>query len=128
VLKTREGVLCANAMTDDRFSGDSKQDSVHRLGLKSILCVPILVREEIVGLFHLDCSMSRHTYTQEQLRLVVAVGRLAGMAIENLRLQESRVQTERLAAAGETVAYLSHHIRNILQGMQGGADVVELAK
>lgn len=126
VLATREGVLCANAMTDDRFGGDNKQDSVHRLGLKSIICVPILVRDEIAGLLHLDCSMSRHTYTQEQLRLVVAIGRLAGMAIDNLRLQESRVQNERLAAAGETVAYLSHYIRNILQGMQGGADVVEL--
>ena len=50
----------------------------------------------------------------------------AAVAVDNLRLQESRVQHERLAAAGETVAYLSHHIRNILQGMQGGADVVEL--
>jgi len=126
VLKTRDGVLCANAMTDDRFGKDSKQDSIHRLGLKSIICVPILVRDEVAGVIHLDSSMSRHTYTQEQLRLVVAIGRLAGMAIDNLRLQESRLQTERLAAAGETVAYLSHHIRNILQGMQGGADVVEL--
>jgi signal transduction histidine kinase len=37
------------------------------------------------------------------------------------------VKHERLAAAGEAVAYLSHHIRNILQGMQGGADVVEMS-
>jgi len=126
VLKTREGVLCANAMTDDRFSGESKQDSIHRLGLRSIICVPITARNKIHGVFHLDCSMSHHTYTQEQLRLAVAIGRLAGMAIENQRLLESRVQTERLAAAGEAVAYLSHHIRNIVQGMQGGAEVVEL--
>lgn len=126
VLKTRGGVLCANALTDDRFSGENKQDSIHRLGLRSIICVPIIARDKVHGVFHLDCSMSHHTYTQEQLRLAVAIGRLAGMAIENQRLQESRVQTERLAAAGEAVAYLSHHIRNILQGMQGGADVVEL--
>lgn len=126
VLKTREGVLCANAMTDDRFTGESKQDSIHRLGLRSIICVPIIARDRIHGVFHLDCSMSHHTYTQEQLRLAVAIGRLAGMAIENQRLLESRVRTERLAAAGEAVAYLSHHIRNIVQGMQGGAEVVEL--
>lgn len=126
VLNTKEGVLCANAMTDDRFSTDSKQDSIHRLGLRSIICVPIIARRQIHGIFYLDCSMSHHTYTQEQLRLAVAIGRLAGMAIENLRLLESRVKTERLAAAGETVAYLSHYIRNILQGMQGGADVLEL--
>lgn len=127
VLKTKEGVLCANAMTDDRFRPESKQDSILRLGLRSVICVPIIAGEHIHGIFHLDTSMSHHTYTQEQLRLAVAIGRLAGIALENKRLQDSRVQTERLAAAGETVAFLSHHIRNILQGMQGGADVVEVA-
>jgi len=126
VLKTKDGVLCANALTDDRFKGENNQDSIHRLGLRSIICVPILARDQVHGMFYLDCSMSHHTYTQEQLRLVVAIGRLAGMAMENMRLMESRVKTERLAAAGETVAYLSHHIRNILQGMQGGTDVMEM--
>lgn len=126
VLETKQGVLCANAMTDERFVENEMPDSIHELGLRSVLCVPVIVHHEIHGILHLDCSMSHHTYTQEQLRLAVAIGRLMGMAVENLRLQESRVQTERLAAAGETVAYLSHHIRNILQGMQGGVDVVEL--
>ncbi len=125
VLETKGGVLCANAMTDDRFAGDNMQDSIHRLGLRSVICVPVIAQGGIRGILHLDCSMSRHTYTQEQLRLAVAIGRLVGMDIENIRLLESRVRTERLAAAGETVAYLSHYIRNILQGMQGGADVVE---
>jgi signal transduction histidine kinase len=37
------------------------------------------------------------------------------------------VQTERLAAMGQTVASLSHSIKNILQGLRGGADAVELA-
>jgi len=126
VMRTGEGVLCANAMSDDRFTGEGKEDSIHRLGLRSIICVPILVSKQVDGVLYLDCSMSRHTYTQEQLRLVVAIGRLAGMAIQNARLVSSRVNTERLAAAGETVAYLSHHIRNILQGMQGGAAVLEM--
>jgi signal transduction histidine kinase len=38
-----------------------------------------------------------------------------------------KMQTERLAAMGETVASLSHSIKNILQGLRGGADAVELA-
>lgn len=126
VVKSKDGILCANAMTDDRFSAENNQDSIHRLGLRSILCVPVIAGDQIEAIFHLDCSMSHHTYTQEQLRLVVAIGRLTGLAVENVRLQQQRMKTERLAATGETVAYLSHHIRNILQGMQGGADVVEL--
>lgn len=127
VLKSKDGILCANALTDGRFGAEGPPDSIHRLGLRSIICVPIIAHEEVLGIIHIACSMSHHTYTPEQLRLVVAIGRLAGLAIENVRLLESRVKTERLAAAGEAVAYLSHYIRNILQGMQGGADVVEMA-
>ncbi|HUU85782.1 MAG TPA: ATP-binding protein [Phycisphaerae bacterium] len=129
VLDSKEGILCANAMTDERFadpSQDANQDSVHRLGLRSVICVPILAHDLVQGVIHLDCSMSRHTYTNEQLRLATAIGRMAGMAIENTRLLESRLATERLAAVGEAVAHLSHHIRNILQGMGSGADVLEM--
>jgi signal transduction histidine kinase len=37
------------------------------------------------------------------------------------------LRTERLAAMGEATAALSHSVKNILQGMRGGADAVELA-
>jgi signal transduction histidine kinase len=125
VVDTKSGLLCANAMTDDRFSPESSQDSIHRLGLRSVICVPIIAHEAVQGVIHLDCSMSHHTYTHEQLRLAIAIGRLTGMAIENARLLEQRMRTERLAAAGETVAYLSHHIRNLVQGLHGAASTVE---
>jgi len=126
VLKTKEGILCANAMTDLRFTGQNKQDSIHQIGLRSVLCVPIIAHNLVQGVIHLDCSMSHHTYTAEHLRLATAIGRMAGMAIENARLLESRMRHERLAATGETVASLSHEIRNILQGLRSGADVVEI--
>ncbi|MCC7291555.1 MAG: FHA domain-containing protein [Phycisphaerales bacterium] len=126
VIESGAGVLCANAMTDRRFTGMSKQDSIHQLALRSVLCVPIVLQEEVVGVMHLDTSMSQHAYTQEQLRLVTAVGRMIGLAMENARLIESRMKNERLAATGETVARLSHEIRNILQGLRSGADVVEM--
>lgn len=126
VLETGEGILCANAQADLRFAENSPADSIHRMGLRSVICAPILTHEEVQGVMHLDCSMSRHTYTNEQLRLATAIGRMTGMAIENTRLMESRMATARLAAVGEAVAYLSHYIRNILQGMRSGADVLEM--
>jgi signal transduction histidine kinase len=48
------------------------------------------------------------------------------MAIQNSRLVQQQMQTARLAATGETVAYLSHYIKNILQGIQSGADLMDL--
>ena len=126
VRRTKNGVLCANAMTDRRFADGDKAGSIHSLGLRSVLCVPIITHDEVQGVIHIDCAMAHNTYTHEQLRLATAIGRMTGMAIENARLLQSRMENERLAAMGETVAYLSHHIRNILQGLHSGSDVLEM--
>ncbi len=43
------------------------------------------------------------------------------------RLQNELVQSERLAAIGQTVAGLSHYVKNILYGLKGGAYVLNKA-
>lgn len=127
VCDNRTAVLCTNAMTDKRFSTDASQDSIHDYGLHSVICAPIMVRDLLLGVLHIDSAAAAHTYTQEQLRLMSAIGQMTGMAIQNARLVQQQMQTARLAATGETVAYLSHYIKNILQGMQSGSDLVRLA-
>lgn len=125
VISNREGILCSNAMSDARFKGQAAAE-VSKIGLQSVICVPLVTREEVLGVIYVDCAMSRHIYTEEQLRLVAAIGQMAGLAIEDARLVNERVRTERLAAAGETVAALSHYIKNILQGLMGGSEVLEM--
>jgi signal transduction histidine kinase len=90
-----------------------------------VICAPILAREQVLGVIHLDCPVTRHTYNDHELRLITAIGYQTGLAIENARLVQQYLQRERLAAAGEAVAYLSHYIRNILQGMRSGGELVE---
>lgn len=124
VLDHRDAVLCTNAMTDRRFSSEESQDSIHDFGLHSVICAPIMVRDLLMGVLHIDSAVASHTYTQEQLQLMSAIGQITGMAIQNTRLVQQQMQTARLAATGETVAYLSHYIKNILQGIQSGADLV----
>jgi len=126
VIEHREGLLCSNAMSDERFSGGDRSGSIQAMGLQSVICVPIISREDVVGGIHLDSAMSSHIYTEEQLRLVTAIGRMAALAVENARLVSERMRTERLAATGETGAALSHYIKNIVQGMMSGSDVVEM--
>ncbi len=130
VIENGEGVLSSNAMTDKRFS---KSKSVHDLGIRSTLCVPIKAHrldgkagDEILGVIYIDSSVKNYTYAPDQLRLLTAIGLQAGLAIQNAKLFQQAVQTERLAAIGETTAALSHSIKNILQALRGGADVVEL--
>jgi two-component system NtrC family sensor kinase len=130
VIEHAEGVLSSNAMTDARFS---KGKSVHNLGIRSALCVPIKCRridgrdgDEIIGVIYIDSSVKNYTYAPDQLRLLTAIGLQAGLAIQNAKLYQQGLQAERLAAIGETTAALSHSIKNILQALRGGADVVEM--
>lgn len=123
VIKNKEGVICANAMRDKRFA---KGKSVQDYGIRSALCVPITLRELIMGVIYVDTTVATHTYAAEQLRLLTAIGFQTGLALEHARLYQAGVRAERLSAAGETVAYLSHGIKNILQSLQSAADMVEL--
>jgi signal transduction histidine kinase/pSer/pThr/pTyr-binding forkhead associated (FHA) protein len=133
VATSGEGVLSTNAMTDARFS---KGKSIHDLGIRSAICVPIKARRpgataaqpefEVLGVIYIDSSVKNYTYTPEQLRLLSAIGMQAGMAVQNARLYQAGIRAERLAAVGETTAALSHSIKNILQALRGGGDVVEM--
>ena len=133
VLANGEGVLSSNAMADRRFS---KGKSVHNLGIRSALCVPIKAKklggkgeregDEILGVIYIDSSVKNYTYSPDQLRLLTAIGSQTGLAIQNTNLYKAQLQAERMTAIGETTAALSHSIKNILQALRGGADVVEM--
>ncbi len=125
VIKNREGILCSNAMSDERFKKPGGK-GIEAIGRKSVIAVPMIAHEIVLGVIYVDCAMAKHIYTEEQLRLVAAIGQMAGLAIEDAKLANERMRNERLAAAGETVAALSHYIKNILQGLQGGSDIVEM--
>ena len=122
VMKRGEGVLTTNAMQDRRFEqGESVQD----FGIRSAIAVPIKSRNEILGIIHVDTHVSQGQFSSEDLKLMAAIGCQTGLAVENANLMASQVQQERLAAVGQAIASLSHYIKNLLQGIQGGSHVVE---
>jgi len=118
-----EGVLSTNAMTDPRFAAG---DSVQKYQIRSAICSPIVFGEHFFGAIYIDSSTQNHAFNREQLALLNAIGQHTGLALANADEHLKRVNSERMAAIGETVASLSHSIKNILQGLRGGADVVEI--
>jgi len=61
------------------------------------------------------------------LELLTLIGRVAALLLATADRRTHASRTERLAAMGEAIAALSHSIKNILQGLRGGADAMELA-
>ncbi len=93
----------------------------------SALCVAVRVPERTLGALWVDRQIARGAYDERHLRLLQAVGVHLALLLRHGELLEATFARERLAAMGETVATLSHSIKNILQALRGGADTVELA-
>lgn len=122
-VRDGEGILSSNAQADPRFQAG---DSVARYNIRSAICSPIQFGDKCFGAFYIDSSIANYTFTPEQLALMNAIGAHTALALANAEQTARLLQNERLAAIGQTVASLSHSIKNILQGLRGGADLVEM--
>jgi PAS domain S-box-containing protein len=85
---TSEGqpVLTTNAQEDPRFGG---QESIVAYNLRSILCVPLKVKEELTGVIYADNRVRTGLFTEAERDLLNAFANQAAVAIENARLFES---------------------------------------
>ena len=85
VAQSKKPVLLQDAMTDERFS---RQSSVLELNLRSVLCVPLLTRSELVGMIYADNRRVSGRFSQEDVDLMVIFANQAASAIENARLYQ----------------------------------------
>jgi len=133
VLRKGQGVRTSDARIDSRFASGI---SIVKEGIREALCVPMPGRYELMGIIYVDTtspsdqtvsgSVPVNKFSDDDLRLLAAIGRQAALAVEDHRFQDAFVKAERLAAMGQTIAILSHHIKNILQGIKGGSYLVDM--
>jgi sigma-B regulation protein RsbU (phosphoserine phosphatase) len=91
----REGtpVLTSDAQQDERFS---MRQSVMSLGLRSILCVPLMLKDQISGVVYVDNRLQAGLFRPDDLDLLSALASSAAIAIENARLYQVAVEKGRL--------------------------------
>ncbi len=128
----QEGVLTSDARDDERWDPAA---SILKLGVHEAICVPMQGRYGIVGVIYIDTFTTpgqllqqagpTKRFSDEHLKLMVAIGHQAALAVEDTSYYSAMVQAERLAAMGQTIAGLSHHIKNILQGIRGGSFLIQ---
>ncbi len=134
VLEKQEGVITTDAPQDSRFN---LAQSIVDFQIREAICVPIQGRHSTLGVLYADVHSGaaslaaaraggRGRFNQEQLTLMAAIGHQAGLAFENTAFYHDKIEAERLAAIGQTIATLSHHIKNILQGVRGGSYLIDL--
>lgn len=133
VMRTRQGVRTSDARSDVRFEPGQ---SILQGGIREAICAPMQGRYDLHGAVYIDINtpperallenLPQGRFNEDLLRLMVAIARQAALAVEDNRYQQALVKAERLAAVGQTITILSHHIKNILQGVRGGSYLIDL--
>jgi PAS domain S-box-containing protein len=113
VIRTGEPQLVAH-ISDEALEAAAVDDLhlelLRELGLRSYMCVPLVIRDETVGAVTLVAAESGRRFTEADLRLGQELARRAAIAIDNARLYrqaEERAQAARvLEAVGDGVMLL----------------------
>ena len=112
VITDGQPVLTTNAIEDPRFLG---QESVMAHNLRSILCVPLKVKDELTGVIYADNRFRTGIFTEAERDLLNAFANQAAVAIENARLFESVRST--LAEVTELKNLMDNVFSSIVSGV-----------
>ncbi len=113
-----------NVYTDKRFYRELDQKS----GFKttSILAVPLKRKERLIGVLEILNKKGGKPFRKDDITLAKIIASQAAVVIENARLYADNLKAEKMAAVGQTIAGVSHDIKNILAGLQGGMELVDM--
>ena len=83
VAATGEAILTTNAQEDPRFEN---QMSVAAYQLRSILCAPLKIKDELIGVIYVDNRARSGIFQESDLALIRAFSDQAAVAIDNAQL------------------------------------------
>ena len=112
VAESGEPLLTVDAGADEQFS---HSESIAGFSLLSILAVPLIARDEVIGVAYCDNRVMAGLFKENELGLLTSFGQQAAVAIENARLFEDiRAQ---MALIEEMHARLSNIFASIGSGV-----------
>jgi adenylate cyclase len=98
VIEGREGVLTADAIMDERFVASK---SIVAQGIRSAMAVPLIAKNEVLGVLFLDTRERTGAFTDRDLRVATAIASQCASVLEaaelRRRLQSEERQRENLA-------------------------------
>jgi signal transduction histidine kinase len=121
-VRSRRPVAVADVTASERVL----PDLVERYGSKSLLALPLLARNQPIGVVVLHDSSKLRAWTDAEIQRATLIVNQLGVAVANAQLyedlkksygdlaraQEELVKRERLAALGELAAVVAHEVRN----------------
>ena len=86
VAESGEPILTTNAQDDPRFNS---QLSIAAFQLRSILCAPLKIKNELIGVIYVDNRARSGIFQENELGMIKAFADQAAVAIDNAQLFEN---------------------------------------
>jgi adenylate cyclase len=117
VVSDGQPVVTTNAQEDPRFGG---HESVIIHNLRSILCVPLQVKGELIGVVYIDNRIHTGIFSDAERDLLTTFTNHAAVALENARLFESVRRTL------EEVTELKNLMDNVFASIASGVITTDI--
>jgi PAS domain S-box-containing protein len=129
VLRTGEPEIISD-ISDELLVQEAKDERhlrlIRSLGLKSYLCVPLVVSGQTLGVLTFATAESGRRYTEADLALAMDLAHRAAVAIENTRLYQALRDADR--RKDEFLATLAHELRNPLAPIRNALQILKLPR
>jgi len=120
VINNNKPLILNDVVKDQRFTSVAMNRDV-----TSAMCLPLIVRGNVIGTININRTGKNDYFGDHDQNMALIMASQIAVAIDNTRLQESRVNQERLAAIGRTVSGLAHCIKNILNVIVNGSHILD---
>ena len=93
IIADREPLVIEDAWNDPLMA--AVREAMHRLDIRSMLIVPLIVKGEVVGSIGLDAVGQQRRFSAEEVALAQTIANQVSIAIQNARLLEEARQRAR---------------------------------
>ena len=115
VVQTGKPLVVPDARNDPRFDFSSKADEQSSITTRSILAVPLITRENVIGVLEAINKRDGADFSEEDVELLTVLGDQAAVAVQNaLLFQQS-----------DLIAEIVHEMRTPLNSVVAYADLMQ---